>query len=231
MYKIKIICALYLSGLTLICQAQVSRPEVVKKFRVYQQQVKKDPLHAMVELKNLDSSLVYELAYAGPKNFTGHQLYEQGKHTYLRQAPAQALKQVQQILKEQGLGLKIFDAYRPYHVTRKMWDLVKDERYVADPSKGSGHNRGLSVDLTLVDLETGKELDMGTGFDHFTDTAHHSFTGLSAEVLKNRKLLKELMEKQGFRSLSTEWWHYSWPNDRNYPLLDIRFREFRKLNG
>ena len=134
-------------------------------------------------------------------------------------------------MKKQGLGLKIFDAYRPFHVTQKMWELIKDERYVADPSKGSGHNRGLSVDLTLVDLKTGKELNMGTGFDHFTDTAHHNFTALPAEVLKNRKLLKELMEKQGFRALSTEWWHYSWPNDRNYPLLDIRFREFRKSNG
>ena len=108
-----------------------------------------------------------------------------------------------------------------------MWDLIKDERYVANPSKGSGHNRGLSVDLTIITLNTGQELDMGTGFDHFSDTAHQDFTSLAGQVLKNRKLLKETMEKYGFKALSTEWWHYSWTNDRNYAVLDIDFKKLK----
>ena len=230
-YKIKIICALYLFSLHLFSPAGAQELEVVKKYKTYLQQVRKDSLHRMKELKSTDSGFVYELAYAGTNNFTGKKLYEQGELTYLREAPAMALKKVLAELKQQGLGLKIFDAYRPYHVTQKMWELIRDERYVANPSKGSGHNRGLSVDLTLINLKTGKEVDMGTGFDHFTDTAHHSFTALPAEVLKNRKLLKQVMEKAGFRAITTEWWHYSWPNDRNYPVLDIGFKQFRKERG
>src|SRR4030095_17233680 len=104
--------------------------------------------------------------------------------------PAEALKKVQDDLAEKGYSLKIFDAYRPYRALKKMWDLVHDERYVANPSKGSGHNRGLSVDLTIVELKTGKELEMGTGFDNFTDSANHTFSNLPPEILQNRRLLK-----------------------------------------
>jgi D-alanyl-D-alanine dipeptidase len=106
-----------------------------------------------------------------------------------------------------------------------MWDLIHDERYVADPSKGSGHNRGLAVDLTIIDLKDGSELNMGTSFDNFTDTAHHTFKNLPADILQNRMLLRETMEKYGFKALETEWWHYSWPNDRNYEVLDIDFKK------
>jgi D-alanyl-D-alanine dipeptidase len=105
-----------------------------------------------------------------------------------------------------------------------MWELVHDERYVANPANGSGHNRGISVDLTIVDLVSGRELDMGTGFDNFTDSAHHSFASLPASVLRNRRLLKATMEKYGFKALETEWWHYSWPNDHRYDVLDIGFK-------
>ena len=107
-----------------------------------------------------------------------------------------------------------------------MWELIGDERYVANPAKGSGHNRGLAVDLTLI--KDGKEVNMGTGFDHFTDTAHHSFKALPADVIKHRQLLRSTMEKHGFRALETEWWHYSWPNEKNYQVLDLSFRKLRK---
>ena len=115
---------------------------------------------------------------------------------------------------KQGLGLKIWDAYRPYAATQLMWNLVKDERYVANPAKGSGHNRGLAVDVTLINLQTGKELDMGTPYDHFSDTAHQSFVRLATEdILQNRKLLQATMEAAGFTALETEWWHYYWPKN------------------
>lgn len=129
-----------------------------------------------------------------------------------------------------GLGLKIFDAYRPYAVTEKFWELVHDERYVANPANGSGHNRGTSLDLTIIYLENGQELNMGTGFDNFTDTAHHSFTNLPESILQNRMLLKSLMEQNGFKALETEWWHYSLPNSKQYELLNLSFKKLsRKL--
>ncbi|NCU05949.1 MAG: M15 family metallopeptidase [Chitinophagaceae bacterium] len=186
----------------------------------------------MIELKEKIPAVVYDLRYATPQNFVTQPLYSPGTNTtFLRLPAANALLLVQQELKQKGFGLKIFDVYRPYSVTIKFWELIKDERYVANPSKGSGHNRGLAIDLTIIDLKTGVELDMGTGFDNFTDTAHHSFTQLSPTVLQNRKLLKEVMLKHGFNLLETEWWHYYWPNDKNYEVLDIDFKKLKKLSN
>ena len=108
-------------------------------------------------------------------------------------------------------------------MTESFWELVGDDRYVADPRKGSGHNRGIAVDLTIIHLDTGKELDMGTGFDNFTDSAHHDFISLPEKTLANRALLKSVMEKHGFISFATEWWHYSWPNPDTFEVLDLPF--------
>jgi zinc D-Ala-D-Ala dipeptidase len=141
----------------------------------------------------------------------------------MRLPAARALSKVQDELNKQGLGLKIYDAYRPYFVTEKFWELVHDDRYVADPKKGSGHNRGIAVDLTIIDFRTKKELVMPTGFDNFTDSAHHDFVNLPDEILKNRKLLKETMEKFGFVEFPTEWWHYSLPHPENYEVMDLPF--------
>jgi len=199
--------------------------KVVHKAKTYWKTVGSDSLQRMVELKSLLPDLEYDLRYATTLNFTGTVLYKSSQYTFLRLPAASALSKVEAALESLGLGLKIFDAYRPYHATVLMWDLVHDERYVANPSKGSGHNRGLAVDLTLIDLETDEELNMGTGFDNFTDSAHHTFKKLSNEILENRQLLKKTMEAAGFRALETEWWHYSWPNDRNYDVLDIDFRK------
>lgn len=111
-----------------------------------------------------------------------------------------------------------------------MWELVKDDRYAADPKKGSGHNRGIAVDLTIIDLKTKEELAMGTGFDNFTDSAHHDFSALPVDVLQNRLLLKNTMEKYGFKALETEWWHYALPNSSEYELLDLSFDDLKKLS-
>ena len=127
------------------------------------------------------------------------------------------------------LGLKIFDGYRPYSVTEKMWEPIKDDRYVADPKKGSGHNRGIAVDLTVINLKTKEELPMGTGFDNFSDTAHQTFKALPEQILQNRNLLKDAMEKYGFKSLETEWWHYSLPNAKYFEILDLGFKKLRKI--
>ncbi|MER3463654.1 MAG: peptidase M15, partial [Chitinophagaceae bacterium] len=182
----------------------------------------------MIEVRTAIPGVEYDLRYATRSNFTGEKLYKSGKYTFLRSAVIEALMSVQEELRQKKLTLKIFDAYRPYTVTKKMWGLIHDERYVADPSKGSGHNRGIAVDLTIADASTGKELNMGTDFDNFTDTAHQTFKYLPATVLENRMLLKNLMEQYGFKALETEWWHYSWPNNHNYEVLDIDFKKLKK---
>lgn len=197
---------------------------VIDKIGEYQTAIHKDSSKKMVELHTLMPGIVYDLQYATPNNFMHRQMYIPAtRHTFLRLPAARALAAVQKELNSRGYGLKIFDAYRPYSVTVSFWELVKDERYVANPKNGSGHNRGLAVDLTIIDLKSKRELDMGTGFDNFTDSAHHSFTALPPTVLANRKLLKETMEKAGFKKLDTEWWHFFWTNDRGYEVLDLSF--------
>lgn len=199
---------------------------VIDKIDIYRQTIAIDSLKRMIELKSVVPGIVYDLRYGTTNNFMHRKMYAHNtEYSFMRLKPAFALASVQDELHKRRLGLKIFDAYRPYSVTVSFWELVKDDRYVADPSKGSGHNRGLAVDLTIIDLKTGKELDMGTGFDNFTDSAHHSFTSFPQTVLENRKLLKETMQKYGFTLFETEWWHYYWPDDRKYEVLDLDFKD------
>jgi D-alanyl-D-alanine dipeptidase len=203
---------------------------VVKKPKIYLEQISKDTNLKMMEVRSVIPSIVYDLRYATINNFTKESLYKNGEKTYLRKPVVHALFDVEKELNSIGYGLKIFDAYRPYKITQKIWNIVGDERFAADPKKGSNHNRGLAVDITLIDLKTKKELDMGCAFDSFSDTAHTSFIQLPKQALKNRFLLKELMIKHGFNIFETEWWHFSWPNDRNYSVLDLSFKELAKLN-
>lgn len=203
---------------------------VMRQVLDYHKLVQTDSFRRMVELRSLAPGIRYDLRYGTVNNFMHRQMYRPAPRvTYLRLAAARALAGVQKELNAKGYGLKIFDAYRPYSVTVAFWELVKDERYVANPSKGSGHNRGLAVDCTIIDLATGRELDMGTGFDNFTDTAHHTFEALPKAVLENRKLLRETMERFGFTAIKTEWWHYFWENDRGYEVLDLPFEKLRQV--
>ncbi|MGV3656657.1 MAG: M15 family metallopeptidase [Chitinophagaceae bacterium] len=229
-FKIIIFSALFAIGTAFSQSAEAQQMRVVHTEVFYRQQVKADSNFLMVELKSNIPSLIYDIKYATTHNFTGTQLYQKGNKTFLRLPAARALNAVQNNLAQKGYGLKIWDAYRPYRATQAMWNLIQDERYVANPAKGSGHNRGLAVDVTIIDLATGAELDMGTAYDHFTDTAHHSFQQLSTTVLQNRALLKTTMEKAGFAALSTEWWHYSWPNDRAYDVMDFSFDQLTQMN-
>ena len=203
---------------------------VVDNVKILQTEIANDSNKKMIDIKKAIPSLIIDLRYATTNNFMHRRLYPSLKTTYLRLAAVNALKKVVIALNDKNLTLKIFDAYRPYAVTEEMWEVVKDSRYAADPAKGSGHNRGTSVDLTLVNLQTKKELDMGTGFDNFTDTAHVDFNALPAIILQNRSLLKTTMEKYGFISLDTEWWHFSLPDANNYELLNIPFDALKKLN-
>jgi len=191
----------------------------------------RDSLNAMIELKSLIPDLQYDLRYATANNFTGKRLYPKNTHTtYLRYKPAMALAKVAEELRGKGLGIKIWDAYRPYRTTVRFWKLIHDERFVANPSKGSGHNRGTAVDLTLVDLKTGLELEMPTSFDDFSTAAFHGAANVDVMRTRNRSLLKTTMEKFGFVALETEWWHYSWPDASVYDVLDLSFKALGSKN-
>ncbi len=202
---------------------------VIKNTTLFYATTKSNPNKQMVDIQKFIPGLILDLRYATTNNFMHKKLYPAITKTYLRLPAAQALQRIDSELKEMGFGLKIFDAYRPYSVTEKMWEPIKDDRYVADPKKGSGHNRGIAVDLTIINLKTTKELPMGTGYDNFTDTAHQSFTALPKEILVNRNILKSLMEKHGFIALESEWWHYFLPNARDFELLDIPFKKLKNI--
>ena len=231
-YNQQLLLFIFSTSLFLRATAQDSgfvRPPVTDKLNDYNAQVKKDSAKKMVELKTFVPGIVYDLRYATANNFMHRRIYpEKTTITFMRLPAAKALQKVQKELYENGLGLKIFDAYRPFSVTVKFWELVHDERYVANPSKGSGHNRGIAVDLTIINLKTGRELDMGTGFDNFTDTAHQTFTNLPEEILQNRGLLRSTMEKYGFKALDTEWWHFFLNNGSKFEILDIDFKKLKK---
>lgn len=161
-----------------------------------------------VRLKDLSSDFVYELKYATPDNFLKQAVYDCGE-CYLRKSTAEALVKANEAFKQLGYRIKLFDCYRPLSVQKKMWKILPGTHYVANPAKGSKHNRGAAVDLTLVDAQ-GKELNMGTPFDFFGKEAHHTYTQHSKEVLENRKLLKETLNKYNFKSIYSEWWHYEY---------------------
>lgn len=218
------------------CSAQKNQPKkneygvtVITGKQQYKATVKHSKSKAFVLLRDSIPNIATDLKYATANNFTKQILYKNAD-AYLRKPAASALQKVAAELKSKNIGIKIFDAYRPYSVTVKMWALVKDENYTANPAKGSGHNRGAAVDITLIDLATGKELTMPTPFDDFTEKAGHHYTDLPDSILQNRKLLKTTMEKYGFVALRTEWWHYTLPNAaQQFELMDIDFDEMKKL--
>ncbi len=201
---------------------------VINKPKQLQKTIKKNSDKQMVDIKIQIPSIVLDLRYSTTNNFTAKKMYPPIPTTYVRWPVANALQKIQEKLNSKGLGIKIYDAYRPYAITEKMWQLVQDDRYAANPKYGSGHNRGVAVDVTIINLNTNLELNMGTDFDNFSDTAHHNFKNLSAEINANRFLLKQIMEQHGFKALDTEWWHYSLPNAKDFELLDLNFKVLKK---
>ena len=159
-----------------------------------------------------------DLKYATENNFTKKQIYPCGR-CFLRPELAFRIKKLQMEIQERyGMKLKLYDCYRPRPAQQKLWDIVPDEKYVGNPAKGSMHNRGLAVDITLVD-SNGLELDMGTAYDFFGREAHTDYFVLPSNVLKNRKVLSKMMEIHGLKGIQSEWWHYSLQTEKA-PLDD-----------
>jgi zinc D-Ala-D-Ala dipeptidase len=201
---------------------------IINSDSIYYKSLLSHPEKRMVSLIQIPG-IIMDLRYATRNNFMHKQLYpENTKNSFLRKPVYQALDAVARDLAGQGLVLVIFDAYRPYAVTVELWISVKDERYAANPVNGSGHNRGVAVDLTLADSKTHQLLPMPTDFDNFSDSARQGFKEKEAKRMANRELLKRAMEKYGFIPLATEWWHYSWPHPENFEVLDLSFADLEK---
>ncbi len=180
--------------------------------------------HQLIDMRKVNPRINYDIVYATPNNFTKQILYPVPA-CYMHKDAAGALCKIQEDLEKRGLCLKIFDGYRPISVQQKMWDLIQDERYVANPAKQKGgrHPRGIAVDVTILDQQ-GVELEMPTPFDSFSEKAHSTYFNLPKPILKNRELLFETMGNHGFTPLPTEWWHFDyldWSNDVKYPAWDI----------
>jgi D-alanyl-D-alanine dipeptidase len=177
------------------------------------------PDSAFIDLKEFSDDFIYEMRYATDNNFLNKKMYD-CDNCLVRYEVARALLKAAEKLSSQNLKIKFYDCFRPVEVQRKMWEIMPDDRYVANPNTtGSVHNRGAAVDITLVD-KLGRELNMGTDFDHFDKEAHHSYTDLPDTVLKNRQLLKTTMESAGFDAIKTEWWHYNFGGRAKYGISD-----------
>ncbi len=174
----------------------------------------------LVEIREINPHILIDVRYATADNFMKEPLYPADARCLLLREVAEGLSRVQQALEKKGLGLKVFDGYRPLSVQKKMWGRFPMEGYIANPAKGSNHNRGAAVDLTLVDKD-GKELPMPSAYDEFSDRAHADYAGGSEEQALNRQTLREAMEKEGFAGISTEWWHFNFKDAKTLPVLDF----------
>lgn len=205
------------------------QPYVISSINEYKRLIQKDPSKTLVDLKEFCPSIFLDIRYASSNNFLGFPVYKKAK-AYARFPIALAISEIQKELEPLGLSLKIYDAYRPYSVTKRMWELTHGSPYVANPSYGSVHNRGTALDLTLVNLEDTSEVPMPSQYDEFNLKASHQFYNINRSFINNRNLLKRIMEKHGFKANEHEWWHYDFKNYKSYELLDIAFEELEKLH-
>lgn len=182
----------------------------------------------LVELALLDSTIHYDIRYATTNNFMGAQFYTQSR-AFLQRPAALALVGAHRWLRQFGYGLLIHDAYRPWYVTKMFWDATPPAQrdFVANPTKGSKHNRGCAVDLGLYSLSSGQEVEMPSGYDEFSSRAYADFPGGTSLQRWHRALLRTAMERKGFRAEGVEWWHFDYRDWRQYPILNIRLEEIR----
>jgi D-alanyl-D-alanine dipeptidase len=174
-----------------------------------------------VNLNAYSLDFVYDMKYATEDNFLKAKVYDCAE-CYLRLKTIKALMKANAKFMKKGLKIKLYDCYRPLDIQKKMWTIVSNPIYVANPSKGSIHNRGGAVDISLVD-RNGVELDMGTPFDFFGIEASHDYKNFSKEILDNRKLLKKVMLQSNFQSFDSEWWHYNLKNAKADPVSNFKW--------
>jgi zinc D-Ala-D-Ala dipeptidase len=182
----------------------------------------------LVELTTLDPGIRLDIRYATPNNLAGRPVYSEAR-AFLQRPAADALLRAHRALKSQGYGLLVFDGYRPWRVTKLFWDVTPPDKheFVADPAKGSKHNRGCAVDLSMYNLKTGREVEMPSVYDEMSPRAYPDYAGGSDDARKRRDILRAAMEHEGFIVEPNEWWHFNYKDWQSYPILDIPFSEIR----
>ena len=180
----------------------------------------------LIELITLDDTIKLDIRYATENNFMEKRVYPEAR-VFMQKPAAEAIVRVHNKLKKQGLGLVIYDGYRPWTITKLFWDTVQPEhrKFVADPTKGSKHNRGCAVDLGIFDLTTGLAIPMPSAFDEFTERASPNYAGGTDEERRNRDLLRSLMEGEGYTVNPDEWWHFDYRDWEMYAICDVSFEE------
>ncbi len=203
--------------------------DLTQSLKDYQQQVNINADNRMVDLEKTIHGIVLDIRYANSNNFTREKIYTAPK-AFARLQVAKALQKVQDSLATFKFGLKIYDAYRPYAASLRFFEVYPDTNFVANPRYGSRHNRGCAVDLTLVELATGKEIPMPTEYDDFTEKANPNYSDLPENVKSNRQLLFGIMSHFGFSHYPTEWWHFDFTGWENYKLMDLSFEELENFS-
>jgi len=193
----------------------------------YKASIKGNPEKELVELKDVVPGIVLDIRYATNNNFTGAKIYNLAR-AYARKPVAEALKKAQADFIQLGYGIKIYDAYRPYSATVKFYELMKgDTTYVANPYRGSRHNRGCALDMTIVDLKTKQELKMPSDYDAMQKESWPSTPVIDPTVQKNRDTLIAIMEKNGFKVYTTEWWHFDFVGWEKFEVMNIDFEKLK----
>jgi D-alanyl-D-alanine dipeptidase len=185
----------------------------------------------LVELITLDKTIKLDVRYARTDNFVGKIVYPEAR-AFMQRPAAEAVVRVHRKLQKKGYGLIVFDGYRPWSVTKLFWEVTPEDKrkFVANPETGSRHNRGCAIDLSMFDIKTGKLVKMPTDFDDFTDKASPNYAGATVEQKKNRDLLREMMEAEGFTVNRNEWWHFDHKDWEKYAIYDIAFSEIKAEN-
>lgn len=193
-------------------------------FDEYKQSLTTTPEKELVNLEKFIPNIILDIRYATTNNFTHEKIYNLAR-AYARKPVAESLKKAQAEFNKVGYGIKIFDAYRPYKATVKFYEVYHDTTYVASPYRGSRHNRGCAIDMTIVDLKTGKELQMPTEFDSFKKEAWPRTPVKDPVIKKNRDLIISVMERNGFKVNASEWWHFDFVGWKKYEVMDIDYEE------
>ncbi len=183
----------------------------------------------LVELKNFDKSVKYDIRYATTNNFMSARFYK-SSHAFMQRPAAEALIRAHRKLNALGYGLLIYDAYRPWYVTKMFYDAtpINQRIFVANPANGSRHNRGCAVDLTLYEVESGKVVEMVGGYDEFTDRSYPDYLGGTSRQRWHRDLLRKTMESEGFSVYKAEWWHFDYESWNSYPIMNLTFEELEE---
>lgn len=202
---------------------------VVKGAKTYQRIVESDPDNILVDLRQIIPDAKFDVRYATANNLIGRPLYPTAD-VFMRRPAALALREVHDNLRQLGFGLVFHDGYRPYEITVLFYEEIKDTTYVADPRKGSRHNRGMAIDLSMYDLKTGEIVEMPSAYDETTERSHHDYMGGSKKALQNRQILKDAMLDVGFEVYPYEWWHYDFKGWEKCYTYDIWHEKIKKIN-